>query len=254
MIETCRNLAQDLRLPGFVQNAERRVNQAIAENLHPHEFLRLLLDDEMLYRKNRTAKRLQAKAHFRFSVALEDWDQTEDRGLSKTKWKDITSLNFFYNKESLIINGKTGVGKSHLATALGQKMCQESLKIKFFSVNFFFEEAFAQKTTGKYLNWIRLLSKHHAIILDDFGLRGLNHQEATVLVDLLEECHKKCIFLVTSQVEPKGWMSLFEDPVIGEAIVDRLVNPSQHIILQGDSYRTRLKKQVEKTGGGSTKS
>lgn len=254
MIDACRNLAQDLRLLGVVQNAQRRVNQAVAENLHPQEFLRLLLDDEKLFRRNRSAKRLQAKAHFRFSVALEDWDQSENRGLSKAKWKDITSLNFLYDKENLIINGKTGVGKSHLATALGQKMCQESQKTKFFSVNFFFEEAFAQKTTGKYLNWIRILSKHNAIILDDFGLRGLNHQEATILIDLLEECHKKCVILVTSQVEPKGWLNLFEDPVVGEAIVDRLINPSQHIILQGDSYRSRLKKQGENATGGSTSS
>jgi DNA replication protein DnaC len=242
MIETCRNLAHELRLHGILQNVERRVGQAVADNLHPEELLRLLLDDEKLFRKNRTAKMLQTRAHFRFAVALEDWDLSENRGLSKAKWKDIGNLNFLHNRQNLIINGKTGVGKSHLASGLGQKMCQEGLKTKFLSVNFFFEEAIAQKATGKYHGWIRGLGKHQALILDDFGLRSLNHSEATVLVDLLEECHKRCIVIVTSQVEPKGWLNLFEDPVVGEAVVDRLINPSQHLVLLGESYRARLKK------------
>ena len=63
--------------------------------------------------------------------------------------------------------------------------------------------------------------------MDDFGLRNYNHDEANVLIDLIEERYRKGIVIITSQVNPKGWGELFEDPVIGEAIIDRLINPAK---------------------------
>jgi DNA replication protein DnaC len=84
------------------------------------------------------------------------------------------------------------------------------------------------------------MTKTETLLLDDFGLRNYTHDEANVLVDLLEDRYRKSITLVTSQVDPKGWKSLFEDPVIADAIVDRLVNPSVIIKLRGGSYRERI--------------
>jgi DNA replication protein DnaC len=84
------------------------------------------------------------------------------------------------------------------------------------------------------------LNQTHVIIFDDFGLRSYTHEEANVLVELLDGRVKKGPIIVTSQVDPKGWYKLFEDPVIAEAIVDRMVNPSQKIKLTGGSYRERL--------------
>ena len=88
---------------------------------------------------------------------------------------------------------------------------------------------------------MRSLIKAKVLILDDLGLRNYTHEEATSLIDILEECYHKAPLIITSQVEPKGWLKLFEDPVIGEAIVDRLIHPAQKITLKGDkSYREKL--------------
>ena len=99
--------------------------------------------------------------------------------------------------------------------------------------------------SGRYLKFIRRLSKAKALILDDFGLRVYTHDEATVLLDLVEERYGKGVTIITSQVAPIGWIKLFEDPVVAEALVDRLCNPACIIEMDGDTYRK--KKKVDPT-------
>lgn len=83
------------------------------------------------------------------------------------------------------------------------------------------------------MGYLEKLSQTKVLIFDDFGLRNYTHEEATILVEILEARSKKGPVVVTSQVNPKAWTKLFEDPAIAEAIVDRLINPSTKINLKG---------------------
>jgi len=231
-----------MRLFGLHEACERRAQEALANQLHPLEFFRLLLEDEVLARKARTAKALATKARFRFRADLEDWDDTIPRGLSKAKIAELTQLSFVHNRENLLLIGKTGLGKTHLAIAIGTRLCQEGHATQFLPINFLFEEVLAARAAGRYLHYIKSLTKAKVLILDDLGLRNYTHDEAMALMDLLEERYRKGPVIVTSQVEPSGWLKLFEDAVMGEALVDRLIHPAQKITLQGDhSYRERVK-------------
>ncbi|MBK9038360.1 MAG: ATP-binding protein [Bdellovibrionales bacterium] len=140
----------------------------------------------------------------------------------------------------MIILGRTGEGKTHLAITLGRKICQENLSVSFLPVNLMFEEVLAARSSGKMIGFLTRLNSTQVLILDDFGLRQYSHEEANVLVELLEARARKGPVIVTSQIDPKGWFKLFEDPVIAEAIVDRMINPSQRINLKGGSYREKL--------------
>jgi DNA replication protein DnaC len=239
-VDQTKLLAHQLRLLGMHAHLERRATEALASQLHPLEFLRLLLEDEILARKDRVAKMLATRAGFRCSAELEDWDTTYDRGIPKAKLKELGTLSFISSKENLLLLGKTGEGKSHLAVAIGRRLCAENVKTIFVPVNHLFEEIAAAKAAGKYLSLIRQFNKAKVLILDDFGLRSYTHNEATALVDLLEDRYQRGVVIVTSQVDHRGWLKLFEDPVVAEAIVDRLVHPSQRIVLKGGSYRERL--------------
>jgi DNA replication protein DnaC len=221
-----RDLSHQLRLTGIHEHFEKRAHEMRANSLDPIEFLRLILEDELLARKDRLAKSLLSRAKFRSVADIEDWDQSFDRGISKAKLRELGSLAFYQSKENLLILGKTGEGKTHLAIAL------------------LFEEVIAARTSGKYLPYIRRLTSAKVLIFDDFGLRNYTHEEANVLVDILEDRHQKGPVIVTSQVDPLGWTKLFEDPVIAEAITDRLLNPSQRILLKGGSYREKLQKPL----------
>jgi DNA replication protein DnaC len=235
-----KSAAHSLRLFGVHANFEGRAHQAMGQGLSHLEFLKLLLEDEVLQRKERVAKAMTTRAKFRSAADLEDWDQTFDRGLTKAKLRELSTHAFVQANENLLILGKTGEGKTHLAVAIGRRLCADNISTLFLPVNFLFEEVQAAKVAGKYLAYIKRLSAVGALILDDFGLRNYTHEEANVLVDLLEDRHRKGSVIVTSQADPRGWPKLFEDPLIAEAIVSRLQHPSQRLSLKGGDYREKL--------------
>jgi len=164
--------AHSLRLFGMHANFEARANQAAGQGLSHLEFLRLILEDEVLQRKERVAKMLTTRAKFRSAVELEDWDQTFDRGLTKAKLREISTHSFVQSNENLLILGKTGEGKTHLAVAIGRRLCADNISTLFIPVSFLFEEVQAARASGKYLGYIKRLSSIRALILDDFGLRN----------------------------------------------------------------------------------
>ena len=234
------SLATEAKLNGIRDTVEGRSAQALEEQMHPLELVALLLEDELLHKKNLKSQRLLKKARFRYKGELEEWDTSYDRGLSQAKMKELSSLNFYKSCENLIILGKSGEGKTHLSNSIGRRLCYAGVETLFFSTNLLFEDVAAERAAGTYLKFLKRLNKASVIILDDFGLRNYNHDEANVLIDLIEERYRKGIVIITSQVNPKGWGELFEDPVIGEAIIDRLINPAKTIKLKGGSYRPRL--------------
>lgn len=243
--QTTVQLSHELRLFGIHNGLEKRAEEALAASHHPLEYLRLILEDEKLARQERTAKMLSTRAKFRNDSTLEEWDHGHERGITKAQFKEIASLSFYLNRENLLIFGKTGSGKTHLAIALGKKLCSEGTGVQFFSVNLMFEESFAEKASGRYLHFVNKIKKIPVIILDDFGLRNYTHEEATILMDLLEERYRKGSVIVTSQVDSKGWKKLFEDPVIAEAITDRLTKPSRKLVFDvAHTYRDNLLKKT----------
>ncbi len=100
---------------------------------------------------------------------------------------------------------------------------------QFMPVSFLFEEITAHRTSGKYLSFLKKLTKLDVLILDDFGLRSYTHSEATFLVDLLESRQSSGIQMVTSQVDPKGWKGLFEDPIITHTYDDCNISNYEYI-------------------------
>jgi DNA replication protein DnaC len=107
MLDQVKNLSYQMRLFGIQQACERRAAEAFSQQLHPLEFLRLLLEEELLSRKDRTAKALVTKARFRFRADLEDLDLTFHKDLTKAKIKELSELSFLHNLENLLILGKT---------------------------------------------------------------------------------------------------------------------------------------------------
>jgi DNA replication protein DnaC len=202
--------------------------------------MHLCLEDERVFRKERLAKSLTTRAKFRHPADLEDWDMSYERGLSKPQLKELSTLSFYRSNSNLLLLGKTGEGKTQLAMAIGKRLCQEGLSVAFLPMSLIFEEVQAHRANGKLLGYLTRLSETKVLILDDWGLRNYTHDEATILVEILEARTKKGPVIVTSQVNPKAWVKLFEDPAIAEAVVDRLQNPSSKINLTGGSYRERM--------------
>ena len=235
-----RRLCQELRLFGIQDSFETRSAAAQAEGQPPEDFLTRLLEDERMHRRNAKARLLDHQAQFRRNSYLEKWDNTFERGLSKAKLRELSTLSFWQDKANLILTGGTGSGKTELSIILGKQACQAQLSVKFTSVSSFFEEAESLRAAGKIRTWFSKQKKYDIVVFDDFGLRTYSHEEAILLLDFLEERYQKKVHIFSSQVEVEGWRSLFEDPVVADALIDRIKNPSQKIKITGSSYRERL--------------
>jgi DNA replication protein DnaC len=229
-----------LRLLGIHEGLSVRLAQAASEGMTHEEFLLKVLEDERLYRKNRAAKMLETKANFRRGGVLEEWDTSFERGVSKGKLRELGTLAFHQDRKTLVLVGGTGCGKTHLAIAIGRMACQHQLSVRFLSVQSFLEEIPAKRAAGQFLTWIRTLARQDILIFDDIGLRPYTHEEGIVLLNLLEERYQKGSQIFTSQVEVEGWKVLFEDPILGDAITNRVRFPSERLQISGASYRERL--------------
>jgi DNA replication protein DnaC len=230
-----------LKLSGMRESVEYRLEEAMEADLAYQDFLCLILEDEKLYRENRKAERLRRRASFNDLASLEDFDTSPGRGVTKSMIKKLSSLDFVERNENIIFTGGTGAGKSYLAQSIGQKGCLNGLESLFYPVNKFLKEVEDSELAGNYLKFLCRIRKCKILIFDDFGLRNYSHKEASIFYDVLEERYQKGPVIITSQILPQGWKSLFEDEVIGEAIVDRLTSCAHTIDVRGASYRKNHK-------------
>ncbi len=237
MNEQIEALLNEIRLFGLKESFDYRLSQAMEDNLTLQDFSVLILEDELQYRKNKRFELLRKRAKFREQVFLEDFKTSPKRGITKSMVQQFKTLGFIENKENLVFIGGTGAGKSFLSQAIGQAACAGGVETFFISVNKLFKEVEAAEVSGNYLNYVRRIMKFKLLILDDFGLRNYSHAEANILYDLLEDRYQKGPVIITSQVKPQGWRSLFEDEVIAEAILDRLTSCAHIVDVKGDSYR-----------------
>ena len=118
-------LASELKLQGLKDSLERRLEEATKAGLHHAEFLQLVLEDERFHRAQTKGLRLSKKAKFKSECAIEEWDSSFDRGIAKSQINEWARLGFLTRKQNLIIEGKTGVGKSHLASSRGRRACAQ---------------------------------------------------------------------------------------------------------------------------------
>ena len=244
-MDQLRNISHQLRLFGIHASVERRIAEAENGELSHGDFLKLLLEDEKMERKQKVALKLQTKAKFRRHADITQWDDSFDRGVTKSQHKMLATLSFLHNKTNLLLLGSTGAGKTHLAIGVGRLACEEGFTTGFYPSNFFFEEAVNEKMKGRYLNFMKSLQKLSVLILDDFGIRNYKHEEASILLDALEDRAGKGSVIITSQVDPKGWKRLFEDPVVADAVTSRLEFPSTKFLLKGGDYREKMEEKMK---------
>lgn len=243
MMEVQKHLAT-LKLLGMHEAVDYRVTHATEAGLNYEDFLMGILEDEIIYRKNKRCERLKKRARFRNDHHLEDYDHTKKRGITKSTIKQLETLSFLDRTQNLIFLGGTGIGKTFIAEGIGNHCCREGHETYFYSMNLLFEEVKSHKIEGRYLVFLKKLKKAKLVILDDFGLRKYTHEEANVLYEVLEERYNSGSTIVTSQVRPEGWRDLFEDEVIAEAILDRITSRSHEFEFKGESFRKSQKEKL----------
>ena len=226
-----------MKLCGMAQAFRQWLDQSNAKDITPADLLGMLVDAEWIYRENRKLTARLKQARFRQNACIEDIDYSHSRGLTKAVLLDLSSCRWIANHQNVIVTGQTGLGKSYLACALGQKACREGFTVVYRRVSRLFDEITQARADGSFSLLLRRLAKARLLILDDFGLEVLSPTQRRDLLEVLEDRYGVSSTIVTSQLNVKDWHAAIGDQTIADAICDRLVHNAHRLNLSGDSLR-----------------
>ncbi|MGL4584960.1 MAG: IS21-like element helper ATPase IstB [Flavobacterium sp.] len=201
------------------------------------EYIALLTDHEYENRQNRKVERLIKQANFRQNASIADINYTHHRDLDKNMFSRLATLDFMFKKQNIIITGASGVGKSYLAQALGYQACLMEYKVLYFNTANLFNLLKSSKIDGAYQREMKRVLKCDLLILDDFGLQPFDNLIREVLFDIVDQRYNRASIILSSQIPVSAWYPLIGENTIADAVLDRIVNSSHRIELNGDSMR-----------------
>ncbi|MBI4332039.1 MAG: ATP-binding protein [Chloroflexi bacterium] len=219
---------------------EIRLDQAQKDHLGYMEFLELLLEDEVQRRASKSLANRVMRARFEEVKTVEGFDFAYNQGIPAGQIRDLCTCEFVERKQSLILCGPVGVGKTHLAQAIGHQACRLGYKVLFIKALRLLADLGGGRADDTWEKRLRLYLQPDLRILDDFCLTPLTPQQAEDFYQLIEERHRHGSLVVTSNRAPQDWYPLFPNPVLAESTLDRLVNCSHQVVLTGRSYRPLL--------------
>ena len=228
-----------LGLTGMAKALEEQRRQPDIEALSFEERLAMLVDREAIERENKKLGSRLKFAGLRQTAVVEDTDMKVARGLDKALFAKLAAGDWIARHQNLAIIGKTGLGKSWLACALGHKACRDDRSVLYQRVPRLFDALALARGDGRHARMLRNLSRVDLLILDDWGLSPLTHDQARDLLEIVEDRHGRASTIVTTQLAIEHWHEMIPNPTIADAILDRLVHNAHRLILDGESIRKR---------------
>lgn len=229
----------NLKLAGMIDVFELRIKQAEESQLAYTELLSLLLDDELELRRNRKIDRLLTSAGLKGNQTLESFDFRANTSVNAVQIRELATLRFIEKAENIFLLGPTGTGKTHLARALAHLACRKNLKVCFFSFANLIAELSKVESSGKIITLLKTLYKTDLLVLDDFAFKKLSPQMAEYLYTIVDERYGQRSIIFTSNRAIDDWVGIFPDPVMANAIMDRIAHNAHQITINGESYRKR---------------
>ncbi len=198
------------------------------------ELLKLELHEREVNRINRMVK----IAGFRVIKSFDDFVWKGDIELpGGLTLEYMETLQFLVPKENLIFMGAVGTGKTHLATAIALKACQEGRNVRFFTAASLANILLEKNNRGTLNNYLGTLKKVELIVVDEIGFVPLHKEAAELLFQVISECYERKSLIITSNLEFSQWNTIFGDNRLTAALIDRLIHHSHIVIFSGESYR-----------------
>ena len=241
-----------LRLPTFVKEYAKAAKQS-GERGDSHEvFLEHLAESEVSQRDSKASARRLKQASFPASKDLSDFDFTVVPGLSKKKMLELFTCRFMEEKASVVLLGAPGVGKSHLAVALGREACRRGHGVKFFTASQLVNTYLEAREQRQVMRLEANIRKKDLIIVDELGYLPMDTRGAEHLFGFFSQCYEQVSVVVTTNLPFAEWPGIFAgDARLAGAVIDRLTHRVHIVEIAGESYR--LKQSLRAKEGGETK-
>jgi len=237
------NYLHQLRLPTFVKNYRSFAADAAQNNLDYPRYLMALAEQEVKKREqNRLQKRIKA-ARFPVMKELADFDFSALPSLNKTLVLDMTRGEYLHKRESIVLIGNPGLGKTHLAIALALAACRQGRKVRFWTTAGLVNELLQAQDEHRLHRMIASALKLDLVVLDELGFIPFSANGSQALFTFCSELYERLSLLVTTNLKFADWVQVFRDERLTAALLDRLTHHAHMIELVGESYRFRQRMQ-----------
>jgi len=226
-----------LRLGGLVETLEIRLSQAQKEQLGYVDFLGLLVQDELERRSQAKFARCLKKASFPELKTLEEFDFAFNPKIPRRHIYDLATCRFLEKKENVFLCGPVGVGKSHLALALGHEAVRRDYDVRYVTAARLFRSLEAARADLSRDRIFKQYLSADCLIIDDFALKAFTERQADDLYELVYERYLKGSLILTSNRSVEEWVGLFPDPLQANSLLDRLCHNAHQLYWEGESYR-----------------
>jgi DNA replication protein DnaC len=247
-IELQENL-KALTLATMVRDLEASLRQARERGPGYDEFLLELTVAELQARTENRLNRRVREAKFPLLKTLEGFDLEAVPGIDLRLIRELARCDFVKERRNVIFLGRSGAGKTHLATALGVEACRNNYRVRFASCYGLVNELIEARQDKDLQRLIQRYARYDLLILDELGYVPFSKEGAELLFQVLAERHEKGAVVITSNLGFADWTQVFGEPVMTAALLDRLTHRAHIINCQWDSYRLKqsLRAQERRT-------
>ena len=237
MIDTINPKLKRLKLTGMTNSLEERLKQAQKEKWSYSQFLDILLSDEAERRDHKRFQMCLSKSHLDPTKSLETFDFKFNGNIHEPLLRERAGGQYLKSNESILLIGPSGVGKSHLAQALGHEALRKGHEVLSCRTYQLMQWIYAGNADGSHQRRLNQVVKTSLLILDDFGLQPLSQENQEDLYEIICERYEKQATIITSNRDFEEWYSVFGNPLMAGAALDRLIHKAIKVDIDGKSYR-----------------
>jgi len=228
-----------LRLGGLAQSLDLRLREAQSHQLSHAEFLELLLQDELNVRHQRLVSRRTKSADFREQRTLDGFDFAFNSSVKRQQIYQLAAGEFLAKAEDILLIGPPGVGKSHLAQAIGHELIKQGKLVLYRSIFDILDDLQSDRKSLSHQRLMKRYLKCDLLIIDDMGIKQLPHGAGELLFEIVMRRYERKSTLMTSNRPLEEWGKLLGDVPAATAILDRFLHHAEIIQITGKSYRLK---------------
>jgi len=235
-----------LRLGGLLPTLAERLTLAEKEDTPYEDLLLMLLVDEISRRDSTASIRRADQAGLDPDMVLERWDKTAKVTYDRRVMNELSSLRFVEDHRNVVILGPVGVGKTFLANAVGHLCCRAGFNVRLQRADALLRLLKQSRMDNSREAVMTELATVDVLIIDDFALEPMSRDESRDIYQLFVERNARLSTVVTSNRDTAEWIATFDDALLAQSAVDRFKNNAFDLVVDGESYRSRLKPNIEK--------
>lgn len=228
-----------LKLNEIINHLNDTVDFITRNNLSFEQGLIKLTNYEIDHKESKSIKAMVKTGAFPHHKEIDEFDFDFQENINKIQIMDFLSHRFIHEKENIIFLGNSGVGKTHLATSIGISVAKKRMSTYFIKCHDLIAQLKKAKLENRLENRLKHFASYSLLIIDELGYLPIEKEDSKLFFQLIDKRYEKKSTIITTNINFSAWDDIFMDPVIANAILDRVLHHAHVINITGKSYRLK---------------